>query len=45
MKITKSINFENFNKKTKSASVKKNLKIILKEKNQIFDSLCLKYKY
>ena len=45
MKITKSINFENFNKKTKSASVKKKLKIILKEKNQIFDSLGSKYKY
>ena len=45
MKLTKSINFKNFDNKIKLGSIQKKFKIILKEKNHIFDSLGSKYKY
>ena len=45
MKLTKNINFQNFDKKVKLNNVKNKLQDILKTKNQIFDSLSSKYKY
>ena len=45
MKLTKNINFQNFDKKVKLNNVKNKLQNILKTKNQIFDSLSSKYKY
>ncbi len=45
MKLTKNINFQNFDKKVKLNNVKNKLQNILKTKNQIFDSLSSNYKY
>ena len=45
MKLTKNINFQNFDKKVKLNNVKNKLQDILKTKNQIFDSLNSTYKY
>ena len=45
MKLTKNINFQNFNNKVKLNTIEKKLRNILKTKNQIFDSLGSKYKY
>ena len=45
MKLTKNINFRNFDKKVKSNNVRRKLQNILKTKNQVFDSLSSKYKY
>ena len=45
MKLTKNINFRNFDNKVKLNNVKNKLQNILKTKNQIFDSLSSKYKY
>ena len=45
MKLTKNINFRNFDKKVKLNNVQNQLQNILKTKNQVFDSLSLKYNY
>ena len=42
--FTKNINFVNFNIKKKNTFVKKNLKLILKENNQVILSLKKNYK-
>ena len=43
--LTKNINFKNFNKKFNNKKLKKHLKNILSENNEILKSLTPKYKY
>ena len=42
--ITKDINFQNFKLKKKNIKIKKDLKILLKEKNHVLKSLMPSYK-
>ena len=45
MKITKNIDFNNFKNKVNQKSVYKNFKLLIKNKNEIINSLTPKYKY
>ena len=45
MKITKNIDFNNFKNKVNQKSVYKNFKLLIKNKNEIINSLTPEYKY
>ena len=45
MKITKNIDFNNFKNKVNQKNVYKNFKLLIKNKNEIINSLTPEYKY